>query len=351
MIFHMKKLLRFLFGPRAVKTTAGALAEKFGLELRGDAKTVVLGIAPIADAKPGDLAFYSTERTTEAFRILPVELLKNTRASVILVQPENVKFAPEGAVLMITESPRGNIVKILGEIYKEKPRRGIHWSAHIERGVFFRKKRDVYVGQFATIEKGAVIGPGVKIHAGAFIGRNVVLGANTVVAEGARIENAALGADCVVYQNAVIGKAGFGYTRQNGRNEFIPHVGRVVLGDRVSVGANSCIDRGMITDTMIGDGTKIDNLVQIAHGVIVGKECFLASGIGLAGGVVVGDRAMLGGHVGVSNGIRIGSDAEVGASSGVFRNIPDGERHMGYPAVPGMEFMRAHAWVKKNMKS
>ena len=346
----MKKILKLLIGPRAAKTTAGALSQKFGLELRGDANVPISGVAPIADAKNGDLAFYSTEQNSAAFKILPIETLKNTKASVIMVQPENAKFAPKGVTLLLTDSPRGNIIKIIGEIYKEKPRFGIHWAADVERGVFFRKRRSVYVGQFATIEKGAVIEPGVKIYPNAFIGRGVTLGANTIVHSGAHIENATIGAECVIHSSAVIGKDGFGYTRQNGKNEFIPHVGRVVIGDRVSVGANSCIDRGMMTDTMVGNGTKIDNLVQIAHGVIVGQECFLAAGVGLAGGVVIGNHAMLGGHVGIANGVHVGDNAEIGAQSGVFRNIPSGERHMGYPAVPGMEFMRAHAWVKQQMR-
>lgn len=346
----MKRLLQLLFGPRANKTTAGELAKKFGLELKGDPKTVVAGVAPIADAKPGQLAFYSTERNSNAFKILPIEVLKNTKASVILLQPEQIKDAPKGATLLITDTPRGNIVKILGEIYREKPRFGIHYFAKVERGVFFRKKHSCYVGQFATVERGAVIEPDVKIYPGAFIGRNVVLGAGTIVYSGAHIENATIGSECVINANAVIGKDGFGYTRQNGHNVFIPHAGRVVLGNRVSVGANTCIDRGVMTDTIVGDGTKIDNLCQIAHGVVIGKECFLASGCGLAGQSVVGDRAMLGGQVGVANGIHIGADAEVGAKSGVFRNIPDGERWMGYPAAGGIEFFRNYAWVKKQIK-
>ena len=346
----MMKFIKYLFMPAASKTTAGALATKFGLELRGDANATVRGVAPIADARPGQLAFYSTEQNSNAFKILPVAVLENTRATVILVQPEMAKHAPAGATLLVTGSPRGNLVKILGEIYREKPRFGISKHAFIERGVFFRKKRTIYVGQFATIERGAVIEPDVKIYPGAVIGRNVVLGRGTVVQSGAHIENATIGANSVINSGAVIGKDGFGYTRQNGKNVFIPHVGRVVIGERVSVGANTCIDRGAMTDTTIGEGTKIDNLCQIAHGVIVGKECFLASGVGLAGGVVVGDRVLLGGHVGVANGVKIGNDASVGANSGVFRNIPDGESHMGYPAGPGTEFMRHYAWLRKNSK-
>lgn len=337
--------------PAATAMTAGEIATKFGLKIQGDESTLVKGVAPIADAKPGDLAFYSTEQNSAAFKILPIEVLKNTRASVILLQPEQVENAPSGATLLITDSPRGNIVKILGEIYKEKPRFGIDRRAEIARGVFFRKKKTVYVGQFATIERGAVIEEDVKIYPGAYIGKNVTIGRGTIVQTGAHIENATIGAECVINAGAVIGKDGFGYTRQNGHNVFIPHTGRVVLGDRVSVGANTCIDRGAMTDTRIGDGTKIDNLCQIAHGVVVGAECFLASGVGIAGGTVIGDRVLLGGHVGIANGVHIGNDAEVGANSGVFRDIPDGQRYMGYPAGPGTEFMRHYAILRRMAKT
>ena len=120
----MLSKIKSLMAPAATQTTAGALAEKFGLELRGDAKTLVRGVAPIADAKPGQLAFYSTEQNSAAFKILPIDVLKNTRASVILVQPEHVADAPSGATLFITDSPRGHIVTILVEIYREPPRLG-----------------------------------------------------------------------------------------------------------------------------------------------------------------------------------------------------------------------------------
>ena len=349
-IMHgMLRIIKSWLAGKTVKMTAGELAEKFGLELRGDANTVISGIAPIADARPGDVAFYSTEQNSNAFKILPISVLENTRASVILVQPEMVEHAPAGATLLVCKSPRGEIVRVLGEIYREPPRCGISKDAYIERGVFFRNRRSTYVGQFATIERGAVIEPDVKIYPNAYIGRNVTIGRGTVVHSGAHIENATIGAECVIHNGASIGKDGFGYTRQDGHNVFIPHVGRVILGDRVSIGANSCIDRGALTDTMVGDGTKIDNLCQIAHGVVIGRECFLAGGVGIAGGVTIGDRALLAGHVGIANGVKIGNDAEIGANSGVFRNVPDGARHMGYPAMPGTEFLRHYAWVKKHM--
>ena len=346
----MLNFMKSWFMPRANVMTAGEIAEKFGLELRGDKNAVIRGVAPIADAKPGQLAFYSTEQNSSAFKILPVDVLRNTRATVILLQPEQINDAPKGATLLVTDTPRGNIVKILGEIYREPPRRGISKKATIERGVFMRKRKTVYIGQYATVERGAVLEEDVKIYPGAFIGKNVTIGRGTVVGHSAHIENATIGADCVIHPGAVIGKDGFGYTRQNGHNVFIPHVGRVVLGNRVSVGSNTCIDRGAMTDTTIGDGTKIDNLCQIAHGVIVGSECFLAGGVGLTGGVKIGDRTLIAGQVGIANGVHVGNDVEVGAKSGVFRDIPDGERQMGFPAVPGTEFWRHYIWLKKNAK-
>ena len=346
----MLELIKKLFMPRGNSFTAGELAKKFGLTLRGNADTVINGIAPIADARPGELAFYSTEKNAEAFRILPIETLKNTRASVILLQPENAAKAPKGATLLITDSPRGEIAKILGMVYAPRPRHGVSIDAIVERGVCFRKKRTVYIGQFATVERGAFIDTGVQISPNVFIGRNVILGENTVVHAGAHIENATIGANCVIYSGAVIGKDGFGFTRQRGKNVFIPHTGRVILGDRVSVGANSCLDRGLMGDTKIGEGTKIDNLCHVAHGVIIGRECFLAAGTGIAGGVVAGDRVMFGGHAGIANKVKIGDDAEIGPNSGVFRDVGAGEKILGYPATTAIECFRMMAWTKSQMR-
>ncbi|MDR1826505.1 MAG: UDP-3-O-(3-hydroxymyristoyl)glucosamine N-acyltransferase [Rickettsiales bacterium] len=344
----IKRLLLKLFGPRIKKTSAGEIADMFGLELKGDRATVISGIAPIADAKSGDIAFYSTERNHDTFRILPLEVLKNTKASVIIVQPENVQHAPKGAALLITERPRAEVVKVLGFIFAEPRKRGISLDAIIARGVYFRKRRSVYVAPFAIIEKGAVIEEDVQVMSGAYIGRNCQIGKNTIVHPNAVIENATIGENSVIHSGACIGKEGFGYTVQDGKTVFIPHAGRVVIGNEVSIGANSCVDRGMITDTKIGDGTKIDNLVQIAHGVVVGKNCFLAAGVGLAGGVVVGDRVFMGGHVGIANGLKIGDDVKIAGQSGLMRSVPAGEEWLGNPAFPARESLRMTAWVRKN---
>jgi len=347
----MNALLMKLFGPKAKVTTAGALAEKFGLELRGDPAAEIRAVAPIADAAAGHLTFYSTERNAAAFKILPVETLENTKASVIVVQPEFASKAPSGAALLITDSPRGAMVKILNEIYAPAKRRGISRQAHIESGVFFRDRASVYVGPFVTIRRGAVIEAGVTIDSGAYIGGSAIIGRNCEISANAFVDNTTMGADCVIKPCAVIGCAGFGYTRQDGKNVFLPHAGRVVLGDRVDVGSNSIVDRGMMADTVIGEGTKIDSACYVGHGVVVGKECFLAGGTGLAGGVVAGDYVLFGAQSGISNKVHIGDNAEIGAKSGVFQNVPAGTRAFGYPATNGIEFMRMFAWTRKQIKN
>jgi UDP-3-O-[3-hydroxymyristoyl] glucosamine N-acyltransferase len=345
---RMKKLLVKLFGPRAKKTTAGEIAKKFGLELRGDPKRQILGLASITDAKPGDGVFYSTERVSEHFKVLPIETLKKTRATTILLQPENAKHAPKDATLLISDHPRSDVIKILDFMYSEKPRRGISLDAIIARGVFFHKRKSVYIAPFAVVEKGAVIGENVQIMTGAYIGRNVRIGKNTVVHPHAVIENATIGCECVIHSGAAIGKDGFGNIVKDGKMVFISHAGRVVVGDRVHIGANSCIDRGMMTDTRIGDGTRIDNLVQVAHGVVIGRECGIAAGAGMAGGVVVGNRVLLGGQVGVPNGIHIGDGAQLGAKSGPIRDVPAGAEMFGWPAFPAKESMRMIVWTRRN---
>jgi UDP-3-O-[3-hydroxymyristoyl] glucosamine N-acyltransferase len=269
---------------------------------------------------------------------------------MILVQPENVKYAPEGVTLLITDSPRNQVVKILDFIYAEPRKHGISYDSVIASGVYFRKKKSVYIAPFTVIEKGAVIEENVQIMSGAYIGRNCVIGKNTIVYQNAVIQNATIGEDCVIYSGASIGKDGFGYTRQEGKNVFIQHAGRVIIGNRVSIGANTCVDRGALTDTKIGDGTKLDNLVQVAHGVVIGKECFAASGVGIAGMAVIEDGAMLGGHVGVANKVRVGANAEIGAQSGLMRDVPAGEKWFGTPAFPAMESLRMTAWLNRQVK-
>jgi len=347
----IKKILTKMLAPKAtVQLTVGEIASKLDLEVLGDPRVVVKSLAPIADAVAGQASFYSTERNSAGFKILPLEVLKNTKASIILLQPENVNDAPKGAVLILSDSPRRDVIKIMELIFAPKKRVGIDRCAIIARGVKFRDKKSVFIGPNVVIESGCFIDADVEIESSAYIGGRSVIGRGTIIRPFAYVTNTTCGADCEIQNGASVGKHGFGYSIVDGKNIPIPHLGRVVLGDRVDIGANSCVDRGVMADTVIGDGTKIDNLVQVGHNVKFGKECFAAGQSGFAGGAIIGDRVKFGGNSGVTNGVIVGDDCEIGAKTAVTKSIAPGSKVLGFPAVDANEFLRMHVFLKKAVK-
>jgi UDP-3-O-[3-hydroxymyristoyl] glucosamine N-acyltransferase len=346
----LKKILIKMLAPKTIKITAGELADKIGLKIQGNPDTLITGIAPIADATAGQIAFYSTEKNVETFKILPIEVLKNTKASVILLQPEHIGDAPKGATLLIDESPRAQIIKILNILMAPKQKRGIDKRAIIERGVYFKDKKSVYVGPNAYIESGCTIGANVVIESGAYVGGRSIIGDNSAIRQNAVVECTTTGADCEIQCGASVGKHGFGYSVVDGKNTSIPHLGRVILGERVDIGANSCVDRGVMGDTKIGVGTKIDNLCQIGHNVVIGEECFIAGMGGIAGSAVLGNRVMMAGQAGITNKVHIGDNVEIGTKTGVAKDAPSGVKLLGFPAVEANEFLRMNIWLRKQVR-
>jgi UDP-3-O-[3-hydroxymyristoyl] glucosamine N-acyltransferase len=266
-----------------------------------------------------------------------------TRAGACLVPAALADHVPEGAWALVTPQPHAALA-LLAE-YFHKPRQlepdapAVHPSVRLESGVILAP--GVVIGQ------GAMIGAGTRIGAGAVIGPGVAIGRGGLVGHRAVIGFALIGDRVRIHAGAVIGEPGFGAAPGPGGILDLPQLGRVILQDGVTVGANSCIDRGAFEDTQVGENTKIDNLVQIAHNVVIGRNCLLAAFTGISGSTVVGDGAMFGGRAGISDHIVIGPGARIAAAAGVMKNVPAGESWGGSPARPVKHWLRESALIAR----
>jgi UDP-3-O-[3-hydroxymyristoyl] glucosamine N-acyltransferase len=322
-------------GDGASTITAEAIAALVSGELIGDGKAVVSGIAPLDRADSTQLSILSNGRYAP--------MMATTKAGVVLVDPE-FRDAPGAArARIIVNQPLEKLLALLPRFYPlEAPVPGVAATARIGKGAG--------IGQRVSIGEYAIIGANANLADGVVIGSHCVVGDRVAIGEGTRLwpgvtiyPGATLGARTLVHSGARIGCDGFGYVFRDGAHQKIQHVGRCIIGDDVEIGANTTIDRGSIDDTVIGSGTKIDNLVHIAHNVRVGEKCLIMAQVGIAGSVIVGDGAILAGQAGISGHLSIGAGARLAAQAGVFGDIPAGESWSGYPARPHREALRASA--------
>ena len=319
--------------------TAADIAATVGGELRGDPNARVQTVAPLHRAGPTDLTFLATARYAP--------LLADRSPGILLVTPELAATPGSPQSVIVVEKPVEVLLGILPRLYA-MPRSapGIHHTASIGRGV--RLGRDVTLGPYAVIGDGASIGDRSVVDAHAVIGAGVTVGSQCHLYPGVTLYSGSMLGDRVIAHAGVrIGGDGYGYVFGGGAHQKIPHVGRCIIHDDVEIGANTTIDRGSIDDTVVGAGTKIDNLVQIGHNCTVGRVCLIMSQVGLAGSTRVGDGAILAGQVGVSGHLEIGERAKLGAQAGVFGDVPAGETWSGYPARPHRESLRASAALFK----
>jgi len=322
-------------GDGASTITAEAIAALVAGELIGDGKAVVSGIAPLDRADASQLSILSSGRYAP--------MMATTKAGVVLVDPEFRDAAGAVRARIIVKQPLEKLLSLLPRFYPiEVQVPGVASTARIGKGAT--------IGQRASIGEYAIIGANAKLADAVVIGSHCVVGDGASIGEGARLwpgvtiyPGATLGARAMVHSGARIGCDGFGYVFRDGAHQKIQHVGRCIVGDDVEIGANTTIDRGSIDDTVIGNGTKIDNLVHIAHNVRIGEKCLLMAQVGVAGSVIVGDGAILAGQAGISGHLSIGAGARVAAQAGVFGDIPAGESWSGYPARPHREALRASA--------
>jgi UDP-3-O-[3-hydroxymyristoyl] glucosamine N-acyltransferase len=330
---------QFTGGEGARALTAAAVAQAVGGVLHGDADAVVTAIAPLDRAESHHLTFLATAKYAPLFA--------ETGAGVALVAPELAELPARVRARIVVAKPHDAMLSLLGALYPAPTHAaGIHPTAVIGRGA--QLGDDVSIGPYVVIGAGARFGARVRIDAGVEIGAGVVVGDDCRIFGGATLYPGTVLHERVrVHAGARLGSDGFGYVFRGGAHEKIPHVGRCIVESDVEIGANTTIDRGSIDDTVIGAGTKIDNLVHIAHNVRVGKLCLIMAQVGIAGSVRVEDGCILAGQVGISGHHTIGAGARLAAQAGAFGDIPAGETWSGYPARPHREALRAQAALFK----
>lgn len=323
-----------------IKFTLGELAELCGGELVGGSPAdTVGGPAPIEAAEPNSVV-YLTDPAKK-------ELLNGLKAGALIL-PAQAKGLPvpfAGPVIYCA-NPKGAFTKILRRVYlairPDVVNRGIDSKACVADSS--RLGMSVSVGAFSVVEPEAAVGEGTVIYPGCYIGHRAKIGQDCLLYPGVVIrEDCVLGDRVTVHPNTVIGADGFGYNQTPAGHEKIHQIGCVVIENDVEIGACTTIDRGTIGDTVIGAGTKIDNQVQIAHNVRVGRACIIVSQAGIAGSSTLGDGAVIAGQAGVIDHIKIGSRAIVTAGSGIMNDVPDGAVYFGAPARPHVESMKIQA--------
>lgn len=319
--------------------TLSEIAKMLGGRVEGDASVKINNFGPLESAGDGCLSFLSNPKYAH--------LIYDCKASAILVAETFTAEQPVSAALIRVKDPYESLAILLSMAASMRPLpTGIDKQTYISDDV--ERPEGLYVGAFAYIGKGVKLGKGVKIYPQAYIGDGCEIGDGSIIRSGVKIyEGCVIGQRCIIHSGAVIGADGFGFAPTREGYDKIPQLGNVVLEDDVEIGANTTVDCATFGSTVIGKGTKLDNLIQIAHNVRIGKHNVFASQTGVAGSTHIGDWNRIGGQVGFAGHIKVGSNNEIGAQSGIPNNVGDNRRLMGYPAVDARDFARNTVYIKK----
>ena len=312
-----------------------SIAERVDADLHADPDVTISGVAPLDTASPDDISLVVSARYAD--------LVGSSAAAAVLVGRKLVEHLPEGTPYLAVDDPHVALRLVLLALYPEAPPEpGLHPSAVVAESAEIGA--DVSVGPFSVIEEKAVLGDGVVVSSHVRVGRGARVGGGTLIhAHVTLYPGTELGRDCIIHSGCRLGADGFGYAFTGGRHEKIPQVGGCRIGDEVEIGANSTVDRGSIGDTVVGSGSKIDNLAHIGHNVRIGERVIVVAQVGISGSTTVGEGAVLGGQAGIGGHLSIGPGARVGAQAGVTADVPAGQTVSGYPARPHREALRAQA--------
>ena len=330
--------------------TTAEIAKLLAGEVLGDASAPLTGFAAVDHARPGDLTFAETDAFFAA--------AENSAATAIIAGKNS---ASTKKIIIRVENPRIAFAKALAVFFPEpKFIAGIHPTAAIAATA--QIDPTAHVGPHCTIGERVKLGANVVLQSGNFIGDDSVIGDETNLFPNVTIyARTQIGRRVRIHAGTVIGSDGFGYVFDAGFHRKVPQVGNVVIGDNVEIGSNSSVDRGALGSTVIGKGTKIDNLVQVAHNVEIGEHCILCAQVGIAGSAKVGSYVVMAGQVGIAGHLKIGNRVTIGSKAGVMHDIPDGEQWLGTPAQPDKQakrimiamqrlpdlFKKIAAWEKK----
>ncbi|HEX3729425.1 MAG TPA: UDP-3-O-(3-hydroxymyristoyl)glucosamine N-acyltransferase [Opitutaceae bacterium] len=308
---------------------------------RGAAGETIRGIAALGEAGPGDLSFLGNPKYRPE--------VAATRASVVLLPADYAGEPGPGQLFLLVDNPSVALARVCSrfeQLLWPKPQPGVHPSAQVAPEA--RVDPSATVGPLCVVEAGAVVGPRAHLQAQVFIGRGARVGEDCWLMSGAVVAaECELGRRVQLQPGAVVGGDGFGYEFVGGKHEKLPQVGNVVIGDDVEIGANSTLDRARFSQTRVGEGTKIDNLVQVGHNVVIGKHCMICAQAGIAGSTTVEDFVVLGGQVGVIGHITIGQGAQIGAQTGIGADVKPGEKLWGTPSLPYMLEQRLFILYRK----
>jgi UDP-3-O-[3-hydroxymyristoyl] glucosamine N-acyltransferase len=320
-----------------MQVTLGELAALVGGQLVGSGDMVIGGAAPLADAGPGDITLVDAAEKCDT--------LASCHATAV-VAPRS--FIPKGISAIQVDDVHRAFARIVARFRpaRAKARRGTSPLAVVSPTA--RLGSDVEVHAYATIGDDVEIGDGSTIHSGVQIMDGVRIGPHVTIFSNAVIyENVVVGPRCIIHANAVLGAYGFGYTFQDGKHQLSAQLGNVVLGADVEVGAGTTIDRGTYGSTVVGEGTKIDNLVMIAHNCRIGRHNMICSQVGIAGSTTTGDYVVMAGQVGIKDHVHVGTGAILGAMAGIIGDVAEGARMVGIPATPEREQkLKQVAWIK-----
>jgi UDP-3-O-[3-hydroxymyristoyl] glucosamine N-acyltransferase len=329
-------------GPFPLLEIAAYTHAQIPQDFESKARKMIAAVKALGDAGDQDVSFFENRKYLPA--------LRESRAGAIFLNPQNAKHAPAGAVPLLSKDPYRSFAKSLELFFPDAQFSKVAGPAAASAGLIDPSAR---IEEGAIIEAGAIIGPeaqigrGSRIAAGAVVGFRAAIGRDCYIGPGASITHALIGNRVILHAGVRIGQDGFGFAMSAAGHYKVRQTGRVIIQDDVEIGANATIDRGALKDTIIGEGTKIDNLVQIAHNVVIGRHCVIAAQTGISGSTVLEDFVAMGGQCGTVGHIRIGAGAQVGAQSGVASDIPGGERWGGYPAKPMSSWAREVALLKR----